>query len=300
MRILVIGEPCIDVIHKADGRVYNEPGGISYAIVAGGILEDGIETFPVVGLSRADASYFENLFSQLDGVNMSGVYEVGAPTRRVDLFYEDDNHRWECSTAPIEPTPLEKIRPFLPAEGIHVNLISGHDVTLDTLRELRRSARDSRIHLDLHNIVMKHEPDGKRVRAPREDYLEWVKCADTVQLNEDEASVIDPEVSSHLQLAERVLDAGAKALVITLAEKGLSLFERTRGETKEHYLPAKGVNVVDPTGGGDVFGAAFLHALVLGRDYLVAALEGMQMASVKVSVAGPNKLVEIYRAGAHV
>ncbi len=300
MRVLIIGEPCIDVIHKADGTVYNEHGGISYSVTASCLLDDGIETIPVIGLGRQDRAYFHGLFARLAALDLSAVYESSIPTRRVDLFYEDENKRWECSTQPIKPTPFERIEPFLPAEGIHVNLISGWDITLETLGKIKTAAPNCHIHLDLHNIVMQHFPDGKRVRGPREDYLAWCDCADTVQLNEDEAEVIDASTQDHRELAEKILGTEAKAVVISLAEKGLLLYEKTNGDNKEHFFPPIQTTVVDPTGSGDVFGATFLHSVLLGNSYVQAAEAGIQTAVRKVGVAGPGGLINMKIDGAHV
>ncbi len=292
MRIIVIGEPCIDVIHKADGRVYNEHGGITYSIVAGAMLGNGVEIVPVIGLHRDDGPYFTQLLSQLTTVNISGIYEAEVPTRRVNLFYEDENNRWECSTQPIRPTPFENILPFLPANGIHLNLISGSDIELETLHRIRQSAAGSHIHLDLHNIVMQLQPDSKRVRAPRTDYLEWCSHADTVQMNEDEANIIDTAGPERRTLAEKVLETGPDALIVTLAERGFVLFEMSGGRTAEHYFAPKETTVVDPTGSGDVLGAAFLHAIVCGKDYIEAAELGASMAAKKVAAAGPGGLLK--------
>lgn len=291
LRVLVIGEPCIDVIHKADGKKFNEPGGISYSVVGGAVLDDGVEVVPIIGIHPEDEPSFRELFDHLEPVNMAGIYSTRTRTRHVDLFYEDDNSRWECSTQPTEPTAFDKILPFLPSEGIHINLISGSDVELETLRLVRDTSASSHIHLDLHNIVMEHLPDGRRVRVARPDYLRWCRFADTVQLNEDEAQVIDPSMPAREVLAERILSTGAKALVITLAEKGLVLFTRESGRIVERKFASQASKIVDSTGCGDVFGAAFLHSLLIGNDIIRAVESGIEVATSKLSSAGPGGLL---------
>ncbi len=294
--MLVIGEPCIDVIHKANGKVYHEHGGISYSIVAGSIVDDGIETLPIIGIAKEDSQYFQSLFDRLGRLNSSGIYESGTPVRRVDLFYEDENNRWECSTQPISPTPFEKVALFLPADGIHLNLIGGNDIDLDTLKLIRQTSPRSHIHLDLHNIVMRRLADGKRVRGPRPDYLEWSKLADTVQMNEEEAVAIDIETKDLVTLAEKILGTGVKAVVVSLAERGLSLYEKEGRRVIERILPARKVDVVDPTGSGDVFGAVFLRAVLNGKSFKDAAEAGVEIASKKVAAAGPSGLIDLLSA----
>lgn len=299
-RVLVIGEPCVDVIHKADGRVYHEHGGISYSVAAGGFDSDGIETVPIIGLSRDDRGYFEELFRKLEGVNLEGIYETTTPVQKVDLFYENENTRWECSTRPVEPTPFSRINPFLPADGIHVNLISGNDVELKTLAAIRSAAPDAHIHLDLHNAVMRSLPDGKRVRGPMTGYLEWCSFADTVQMNEDEAGVIDPSVTNNDALAVRILDAGPRALIISYAERGLTVFEKSGANPAKHFFPPRSTNVVDPTGSGDVFGGVFLHAIVSGKSLLEAVEQGIETALLKVAAAGPEGFIKNRKSVKHV
>jgi sugar/nucleoside kinase (ribokinase family) len=292
LRVLVIGEPCIDVIHKADGRTYREHGGISYSIVGSGVLDDGIEVVPIIGLHPEDESYFRDLFRQMSSVNTAGIYSTRTRTRHVDLFYEDENNRWECCTKPIEPTTFNRIRPFLPAEGIHVNLISGNDIEIQTMKLIRSLSANSHIHLDLHNIVMQHLPDGKRVRTARRDYLEWCSYADTVQLNREEAEVIDSSGPTKQELARSILSTGTKAVVITLAENGVLLFTNESGSLIENRFLPQTSDTIDPTGCGDVFGAAFLHGILLGKDFAEAVRIGIDAATRKLSSAGPSGMLK--------
>ena len=296
MRIVIIGEPCIDVIHKADGRVYNEPGGISYSVVASAALNTELEVVPVIGLHEDDRSYFTGLFDNFQSIDQSAIYRSDQRTRRVDLFYEDENNRWECSTQPIRPTNFSFIKNHLPAEGIFVNLISGEDITVETLERIRKSAPASHLHIDLHNIVMSHLPDGKRVRVPVGNYLQWCSLADTIQMNEEEAAIIDDSSPSMHDFAAKVLSCGPHALVVTLAERGSVLFEKIGKEIKRHDIAPVAASVVDPTGSGDVYGAAFLQQVIQGSSYPEAARYASAAASMKVKSAGPASMIN-WKAG---
>jgi len=122
--------------------------------------------------------------------------------------------------------------------------------------------------------------------------LEWCKAADTVQLNEEEAKIIDSTTSDGKKLAEKILSVGAQATVITLAEKGLALFTKESDKIVEHRLDPEHAEIVDSTGCGDVFGAGFLHGILIGKNFVDAAEYGIAMATKKLSFAGPSGLLK--------
>lgn len=86
-----------------------------------------------------------------------------------------------------------------------------------------------------------------------------------------------------IQLARRV-----PLVVLTRAERGAIVFER--GRTVD--VPALRANVVDPTGAGDVFAAAFLSALSLNHDPIEAAWWGCAAAAFAIEAPGVDGLAD--------
>ena len=92
-----------------------------------------------------------------------------------------------------------------------------------------------------------------------------------------------------------LLNAGAKDVVLKLGKDGCLIFHESRATE----VPSFSVNVVDSTGAGDAFVAAFLHARLRGWSQLEAVLaaNAAGAAATKVVGAGENlpNLREIIR-----
>ena len=119
------------------------------------------------------------------------------------------------------------------------------------------------------------QQDGMRVLQPLPHAADWFGCFDLVQLNEDEMQQLSPDP---LTLAAQALGAGVSLLTVTLGPRGVAYVaapgsigwrnERTGSSARaprspvpspfRRSIPAPLVEALDPTGCGDVFGAAAL------------------------------------------
>lgn len=100
---------------------------------------------------------------------------------------------------------------------------------------------------------------------------------------EDEAKIIseesDPEVS-----VNAFLESGAKRVIVKLGAQGCLLTETRRGVVKVEG--AKPDSVVDTTGAGDVFAAAFISRLLEGEDVLSSAKFANSAAAIACTAQG--------------
>ncbi len=97
---------------------------------------------------------------------------------------------------------------------------------------------------------------------------------DVVVASERFAREVAPEVSRSL---EEILALGAEVAVVTLGAEGSVGQSRGGAQVKVEALP---VDLVDPTGSGDVYRGAFAWSLLQGRGLK----EGMRFASVAASL----------------
>lgn len=120
-------------------------------------------------------------------------------------------------------------------------------------------------------------PEGWQ-EATRRGALGWARAADCLLVNEAEAAAF---------LGTE--DAGAEALARMLAPGGIAVVKRgplgaeAVGPEGGASCAAPVVEVVDSIGAGDVFNAAFLHALALGLSLDEAVGRGVRSASHAIS-----------------
>ena len=128
--------------------------------------------------------------------------------------------------------------------------------------------------------------------APLEEMIDAIKKSNLVFLNEAEAR--------HLGMYPKPIAMPSEALVVTLGEKGSVVF-LSNGET--YYIqPYRVEIVVDTTGAGDVYAAAFVTEYLKTGDPIEAARVASVAGAMAVTVMGgfvildPQSLYEASRA----
>jgi adenosine kinase len=80
-------------------------------------------------------------------------------------------------------------------------------------------------------------------------------------------------------------------LLITRSERGATLVHQTNKKLTQHNIPGIiNTQTVDPTGCGDVFGAAYLYHYIKSNDSLQAVTVANRIAAFKATVRGPEAL----------
>ena len=92
--------------------------------------------------------------------------------------------------------------------------------------------------------------------------------------------VVDPE--SACAAADRLLDAGPKAVIVTMGAKGFVLAQGTRRE----YIAAEKVNVVDTTAAGDAFTGSLAVSVGQGHSLYDSAIFANRAAALCVTRMG--------------
>ena len=295
MNVLVIGHPCFDVIQHANGKETRSYGGIYYSVATLASLANEqtriVPVFPV-GENEYDR-YIEDL-SKYTAIDTSGIYLHKGPSNEVHLNYSDINNRIECSKNIFPPIPFPKIQPYLSrADGILINMVSGFDIELEALDEIRMAVCDRHvpIHLDFHSLTLGIDQNHKRFRQSVEMWRRWCFMIETIQMNEEEAAGLTPDHLDEHDLALQLLALGGRIHVITRGERGATVYAQDHKHVEHHNLPSRTVsNVVDQTGCGDVFGAAFSCRYFQDRNALEAARFANEIAGSSVEFAGPAGL----------
>ncbi|MEP7145586.1 MAG: carbohydrate kinase family protein [bacterium] len=310
MNYLVIGEPCVDVIQKANGEIINSYGGILYSTISMAILskpEDNI--IPVMNVGEDEFVNITEIFKQYPNIKTYGLNKVNHPTRKVFLYYNmynsDKNARMESSSEPTYTLDYVQCENFLNmADAILINMISGIDITIGTLKKLRQNFKKF-IHIDIHNIVMQTKEDGSRIHSHVDNWYEWCTNADTVQMNEFEIATLSREKLKEYKISEEILfnkNYDVKGVIVTRGINGVTGFTKkikNYGNEKFYDLDLDEIAAVenphfaDSTGCGDVFASAFTLDYSVNNDFIKSIHYANRMASLNASLEGINELVKL-------
>jgi len=307
MKFVLIGHPCVDEIHSADGTVTKSWGGIMYALATMEYSAQGDDViYPVFPIGRDEEAAFRDFISQYKHVDASGVYAVDAPTNKMKLVYKsgtEKGQRDEHCECVLPPIDYDVIRPHLrEAHLVLINMISGFEITLDTLRKIRAAGRRPRIfiYLDAHAMVLGDlVPNGPRKFKHIPDWKDWVMNVDGIQMNEREVKYFSRSEKSLADFA--MTFRNIQAIVITRGEKGTSVFmrEALKGVkindvfTRIDVPPITLGPAQDSTGCGDVFGGAFLVRYGWTRHPVLSTQFGNFAAAAKSLFSGMDNILQL-------
>ena len=312
MRLGVIGSFVWDVIYGRDPRhdPVEEWGGITYALSA---FDAALpESWHLVPLAKVGSDLWPQARRFISGLRRAAPdampIEVPAANNRVRIEYSSDELRSEVLRGGVPPWTWIGLRPLLrDLDALYINLISGFELDLETLQLIRRHFPGP-IYLDLHSLLLGIQPDGTRFPQAIADPAAWFACADLVQVNEQEMSLMAPDP---MALAATAMREGVQSLVVTLGKRGVVYvlspgFDRLAdlGREEEHrtgtvrtaLVPAEHVQAPgDPTGCGDVFGATYFSRLLTGDTFAVALRAAIRAASRNVTFRGAGGLAAFLR-----
>ena len=310
MNYLVIGEPCVDVIHKANGEIINSYGGILYSLISMAVLSKSDDNIiPIMNLGEDEFDNICSILKKYPNIKTHGVNKVKHPTRKVFLHYnlynQDKSARVESSSEPTYTLQYNQCESFLKtADAILINMISGIDIGIETLRNIRKNFGGF-MHIDIHNIVMLTKPDGSRIHTHVDNWYEWCTNSDTVQMNEFEIATLSREKLTEYKIADKILfntNYDVKGLIVTRGIDGVTGFtrkEKSYGNEKffdlDHVeIPAiENPHFVDSTGCGDVFASSFTLDYSLNKDFQKSVHYANRMASLNSSLAGIDELYKL-------
>ncbi len=298
MKITVIGHFCVDVFHHSDGTEERKFGGIFHSAAAlANLAADRDTIYPVFGVGEAEFKEVRTILSQYKNIDPSGIFQF--PEESNNVHYFDDNPN-ECSAKVSKPIPFQHIKKFLNVDGVYVNMISGNDITVETIDEIRLEIRGKKIplHLDMHCLTLAVNEDGTRVRKPMEEWRRWCFMTDSVQMNDEEAAEMSVEHFNDELLAKQMMPLMVKAFVITRGDKGATLYQ------EEHKLlltteivSEKNSEPVSTIGSGDIFGVSFLYFYLKKKNYTEAATCAQKTAahSTKFSLTDKHQQLRVMR-----
>ncbi|MCU0452456.1 MAG: carbohydrate kinase family protein [Bacteroidetes bacterium] len=273
-------------------------GGIMYSVATLAALAGPDDTIhPVFGVGQKDLEEVKELLRSLPHVDISGIFPVKGMTNDVTFIYGPPKApRIECSSHIADPVLLSRIKPYLDTNGVLVNMVSGSDLTLETLDHVRMNTREARIpiHFDFHSLTLGIDPQARRFRRPLTDWRRWCFMLHSIQMSEEEAAGLSAERYDEPTLINQLMPLMVQALLITRSDRGATLITQdVHKRLTRHDIPGVSVNTQDATGCGDVFGAAYFSSVVSGASHLEAATKANAAAAAHAATPAAGKLVAL-------
>lgn len=307
----VVGTLVWDRIIARDGRAVpvEEWGGIAYALSAlRAALPDDWSVLPILKVGRDLAEDAFRFLREIPGVDASAVVVVPEPNNRVELRYVSEERRTERLTGGVTPWTWPELAPVLDlCDALYVNFISGMEMELPSARAIRAGYAGP-TYADLHSLFLGIAPTGLRVPRALQGWVDWLRCFDGVQVNEDEFELLGRDTGDPWHLAAEALGPDLKLLAVTLGPKGAAYvagldfhpdpFTWRRpaslaraGSARSGRVPLEGLpRSGDPTGCGDVWGATFFARLLAGDGLEVAMAAANRQAARNVEHRGARGL----------
>jgi sugar/nucleoside kinase (ribokinase family) len=253
-KFMIIGPLTKDRIVKKDKFFDTVGGGVYYqsAVISGFRMENTV----ITTLSLRD----KDLLQQFrETTHIIPVYTKD--TMEFENIYPDDNpnHRIQKSRVPVNPIKPSFFHDINLQEYdvMLLSPLSPYDIPLETIKYLHK--QDIPIYLGAQGYLRRVQND-KVVLKPWEDYRSFLKLVDYLFLDELEARVILGNSSDNCAEIAKVLSTfGPEEVIITRGDRGAVIYSKNPiGNSNSYEIPAfPPEEIVDPTGLGDTFMAAY-------------------------------------------
>lgn len=278
-KILLIGPTTKDII-RIDGKIVAENYGGTAAYAAATLAAIGESCRVLTCCALADRNSLTKHFS-LPGVSVDLIFSKQTMQYENAMFSHDANRREQRVLAvsdPFSDLHLGDER----YDVLHLGPLLNSDFDLVFVRKCR--VLTSILSLDAQGFIRGLSCDVVHLNL-------WPECrtilalVDIVKFSEEEA-VFFAGTSDMRKAALMIAEYGPREVVITLGDRGSLIY--SNGEYDE--TPAAFVTkVVDTTGCGDTFMAAYLAMRLKGKQIAESAQFANQVAAIKVQIMGPIK-----------
>ena len=254
--VAVIGNLSRDVVA---GEAPRPGGAVFYAARA--LARIGAEARIVARCGARDATL---LLPPLEAFGLPVTFRSGEHTAGFTFQYEGDNRVMHVDEVGDPWTTTDMTEGWVEealgdARWIQVGALLRTDFVADTLAALARGGR--RLLVDAQGLVRLAQVGPLR-RDAEVDPEVFASLA-ALKLSENEARILSPGVEP-----DQLRRLGVGEIIVTLGSAGAMV---VTASAAEHIAPVPIDGVVDPTGAGDSFSAAYVHARAEGADPVEAA-----------------------------
>lgn len=286
MNILVIGHSVVDKIIEKE-NILIKPGGIFYtAISLLSQIEKGDKVYLCTNIDQKSEKFFKQVYDQIPNDFIIKIASIP----QVELRIEDTGERKETYTEISQnlKIPTKDLHRF---NGVLINMISGYDISLVQLKELRKNFTGT-IHFDVHTLSRGVDKNLNRTFRRINDFNKLANCIDILQVNESELLTLSDQ-KEETQIVEELFTLGIKQIIVTKAERGATIYFEDNGKIKNYYKPALEVKVINKVGCGDVFGAVYFYNYMKNKNLFLALERANLFAGIAATYTEINEFLNL-------
>lgn len=282
MKLLVIGHSVLDFI-KVDSEQLISAGGIFYTVSALNRIKYNEDE--IFLCSQFDEETYKYFGSEIEKVNNKFFQKV-EKIPRVHLNLQDDKERHE-SYENITNNLSLNISDLNTYDGILINMITGFDITLDQLMQIRKNY-SGLIFIDIHTLSRGLAKDFQREFRLIPDFESWARCLDIIQVNQNELYTLSPK-KNEIGIVEELFGFGIKILCVTKGDLGARVYYNSKNEIASYLVAAKKIIKPNIIGCGDVFGASFFYSYIRNKN----AIDSLKNAVAYAEQFVENKFLKL-------
>lgn len=280
MKLLIIGHSVLDFI-KSETKQKISAGGIFYSISALNRLKsDEDELFLCSQYDEETFHYFKPEFEKVNNKFLQKVDKI--PRVHLNLRKDKERHEVYENITNNLSLSFSDLKSF---DGILINMITGFDITLDQLVQIRNNY-SSLIFIDIHTLSRGLSEDLKREFRLIPDFESWAKCLDIIQVNQNELFTLSHK-KNELEIVDEIFGFGVTVLCVTKGEIGARVYYKSQNEIASYFIAARKINNPNIIGCGDVFGASFFYSYIRNKN----AIDSLTKAVLKSEQFVENKLL---------
>jgi len=286
MNFLVIGHSVVDKIIER-GRTSIKPGGIFYTVIS--LLSQIVPEDKIFLCSNVDdknIALFKDVYGRVEGEFINTVNSIP----NVELVISESGERKETYSEIAENLILPK-KDLDRFNGILINMITGYDLSLSQLKELRKNYSGI-IYFDVHTLSRGVDKELNRIFRPIKDFSEWAKCIDILQTNESELKTLSNK-NEEITIVEELFSYGIKQIVITRSENGATVFCNENDSIKSFHVNALQVNTINKVGCGDVFGAIYFYNCIKNNKIQLALEQANLYAGISTTYSEARDYINL-------
>ncbi|MFX0063590.1 MAG: PfkB family carbohydrate kinase [Candidatus Hermodarchaeota archaeon] len=171
--------------------------------------------------------------------------------------------------------------PNISTHFFHLGPLTKKDISIEILRLLSKKAK---ISLDVQGFVRKIDKD-KVKGSDWEEKEEGLTYINVLKASETEAKILSGE-NAVKKAAIKLSTYGIDEIIITCGRSGSLIYSKGKFYPIPYFLPRK---IVDTTGCGDTYIAAYIHKHLKSRNINEAGRFAAATAALKTESFGPFK-----------